>query len=72
MKRMQTVEEKTNEYGEPLDHCGDITCNSDYWDCECTTEYIHHYSVARCWRCGAEYEDSPSARENEVEEWRNR
>jgi hypothetical protein len=58
--------EETNAWGEPLDASGGIVCNLDYWDCECETDYIHHVQCERCWRCGAEKEESPSSREEEV------
>jgi hypothetical protein len=59
-----------NEFGEPLEEIGDIICNLDFWDCECQESYIHHFTVAKCLRCNAEYKDMPAAREIEVENQR--
>jgi hypothetical protein len=39
----------------------------DYWDCECTTDYIHHKSVPSCDKCGCDKEDQPDSRVSEVD-----
>ena len=67
---MQIYDEETNEYGEPLEQVGGIICNLEYWDCECANDFIHHITVARCYRCGADYDESPPSRENEIAELR--
>ena len=38
----------------------------EYWDCECEDNYIHHKRQAGCDICGAEREEQPPARSNEV------
>lgn len=39
----------------------------EYWDCECTTDYIHHTSVPSCEKCGCDKEDQPDSRVSEVD-----
>ena len=44
-----------------------ITVNTDYWDCECETKYIHLKTrLSHCRRCGAVADEQPDARANEV------
>lgn len=66
-----------NKYGERIQLLGAMELNLDYWDCECENCWIHPIAQARCETCGADQEDWPSSRENEVEyhldeqrEWR--
>lgn len=37
-----------------------------FWDCECEDWYIHPMEVKACSRCGAQQEDRPNSRTNEV------
>lgn len=39
---------------------------SDFWDCECEEEYIHHSGQPCCTKCGAIREDCPDSRLSEV------
>lgn len=39
---------------------------SDFWDCECETEYIHHSGQSCCTKCGAIREECPDSRVTEV------
>ena len=39
---------------------------SDFWDCECETEYIHHSGQPCCTKCGAIREECPDSRVAEV------
>ena len=41
---------------------------SEYWDCECIEEYIHHKDEPPCLRCGMSREDSPDSHLREVKE----
>jgi len=50
-----------------LQRVGDITLNSEYWDCECEDRYIQHDSVTQCPICKAEREDRPDSRQDEIE-----
>ena len=43
-----------------------IELNSDYWDCECEDNYIHHISKTDCKDCGAISDEQPFSRQNEV------
>ena len=47
---------------------GNITLASDFWDCECEKDYIHHKSQQKCRKCGAIEEDMPDARANELQD----
>ena len=38
-----------------------------YWDCECLTDYINPQQLSDCKVCGAERDDQPQSRVNEVE-----
>lgn len=42
--------------------------SNQYWDCECSTNYIHASFVDKCYRCGAEQEDQPDSRLQEIYE----
>jgi len=44
----------------------DLNLTDKYWDCECETNYIHHYTKESCPVCGARREDQPPSRVNEV------
>jgi len=50
-----------------LQRIGDITLNSEYWDCECLDRYIQHDSVTQCPICKAEREERPDSRQDEIE-----
>ncbi|OIO15072.1 MAG: hypothetical protein AUJ54_13385 [Ignavibacteria bacterium CG1_02_37_35] len=60
-----------NDKNERLEVVGDITLNIEYWDCECTNDYIHSNIESRCDKCEAMEEDRPNSRENEVREYFN-
>lgn len=45
---------------------GDIELATDYWDCECDTNYIHPVSFIECALCGARRDDAPLARASEA------
>jgi len=50
--------EKLNEF---------ITVDTEFWDCECETKYIHHKARLReCRRCGVIADEQPDSRANEV------
>lgn len=55
-----------NIHNERIQLMGDIMLNLDYWDCECTHNFIHSISVPGCGLCGSIQDESPSSRENEV------
>lgn len=39
----------------------------NYWDCECPKgDYIHPKSVKSCSKCGAEQDEQPDSRVNEI------
>jgi hypothetical protein len=59
-----------NDLGEPIETIGGVACNLNFWDCECQANYIHPVSETKCQRCGAEYENMPPAREDEVKQHR--
>ncbi len=40
----------------------------NFWDCECETRYVHHFSIPHCPRCGALRENQPDSHEEEVAE----
>jgi hypothetical protein len=52
------------------DNSGDTSCETtmEYWDCECDEDftYINPKKNMKCPRCGAERDESPDARINEV------
>ena len=49
-----------------------VKTDDNYWDCECRIDYIHHISQKKCPLCGADEEDCPPSRVNEIEAWRER
>jgi len=49
-----------------IEQIGNITLASDYWDCACETEYIHHKSETKCSKCGQHEYDCPDSRLEEV------
>lgn len=58
----------TNKRGETIEnHENGIVLNLSYWDCECKTNYIHPLKKQSCRKCGAEQDDQPNSRANEVE-----
>lgn len=61
-----------NEYNEKLEILGDIVLNLDYWDCDCSENYIHPIKEKYCNKCSTYEEDSPNSRENEVQKLFNR
>ncbi len=44
----------------------EIKLSPDYWDCECEKHFIHPRSDERCPICGADQEDMPDSRVNEI------
>lgn len=46
--------------------CDLIGFNLEFWDCECTTNYIHHTTESKCSVCGAEQVDQPTSIGREV------
>lgn len=60
-----------NQYKERLQFNGNITLNLEFWDCECTDNYIHPITQHLCQTCGSYQVDSPSSREDEIEEFRS-
>ena len=46
-----------------------IITNPDFWDCECTKNYIHPYWDESCPICGVLAEDMPESRVDEVKEY---
>lgn len=40
--------------------------SDDYWDCECETNYIRPMTQKVCPKCGAEEEDCPASRVDEL------
>jgi len=43
-----------------------IITTDKYWDCECDSDYIHPASEKTCQLCGAEREEQPDSRLEEV------
>lgn len=60
------IEVSKNTFGEEIETIGGITLNLAYWDCNCYKNYIQPISINKCPDCGAEQEDNPSSRDNEV------
>lgn len=54
---------------------GDIESVSTHWDCACETNYIHAYAdQSVCGKCGAEQDEMPDSRAEEIIEaqmWRD-
>ncbi len=59
-----------NQYGERLQFSGNLTINLDFWDCECSDNYIHSVTQNLCHICGSYQVDSPSSREDEIQRLR--
>ena len=45
----------------------EIVLNEDYWDCECDRRYIHKKSCPECPYCGAQQEEQPDSRQEEID-----
>lgn len=45
---------------------GDIVLTEEYWDCECEHLYIHPKIDVYCKICGADRDECPDSRVNEV------
>jgi len=46
---------------------GGVITDPNYWDCECDVDYIHHISeVEPCEKCGADPDEQPNSRVNEI------
>lgn len=60
-----------NTHGETIENIGGVACNENFWDCECQRDYIHPATEASCPCCQAAFVESPPAREDEVQAWRN-
>jgi hypothetical protein len=53
----------THRYNES----GGIVTDPHYWDCECDSDFIHHISdVEPCQLCGADPDEQPNSRVNEI------
>lgn len=45
-----------------------LTTNSDYWDCDCDDEHIHHRETEDyCSYCGISAVDAPDSRQDEID-----
>lgn len=42
------------------------TLSTEYWDCECTVDYIHSKRYSECLRCNSIAEDQPDSHLREV------
>ena len=45
-----------------------IETTPHFWDCECKQDYIHPKAQATCDKCGADSDNSPDSRVEEVQE----
>jgi len=50
-----------------IEPVGDITTTPEFWDCECPDKYIRPAFLAGCLKCGAEKDEMPDSRIEEVE-----
>jgi len=49
------------------ENIGGVVTDAHYWDCECNTDYIHHMSdVEPCEKCGADPDEQPNSRSDEI------
>jgi len=49
------------------ENIGGVLTDAHYWDCECKENYIHHVSdVEPCEKCGADPDEQPNSRVNEI------
>lgn len=45
-----------------------LTTNSDYWDCDCKEDYIHHRETEdHCFVCGKDEDEAPESRQDEID-----
>lgn len=49
----------------------EIEFDPTHWDCECETRFIHPKAMKRCPFCGAERDDQPDSRMDEVKQHRS-
>ena len=49
-----------------LEKIGDIVLTDEYWDCNCEEDYIKPASMKHCEKCGADWDEGPSSRLDEV------
>lgn len=47
----------------------EIILTTDYWDCECESNFIHRKAESFCEVCKTFVEEQPDSRVNEVETW---
>lgn len=60
------IKNDLNEKGERIEVVGDICLNLEFWDCECSGNYIHPLNQNECLICKSLQKDSPNSRDNEV------
>lgn len=58
-----------NEKGERIEIVGDTCLNLEFWDCECSENYIHPVNQNECLICKSLQEDSPNSRDDEVKKY---
>ena len=58
---------ETKEYGLITELTELIETVETHWDCECKQDYIHPKAQATCDKCGADSDNSPDSRVNEVQ-----
>jgi hypothetical protein len=46
----------------------DCQTTTEYWDCDCLDDYIHHRTRDMCPHCVVYRDDQPDSRINEVKE----
>ena len=49
-----------------VEYVGNIQLTPEYWDCECSENYIHKKAKAKCVVCGSVPDEQPDSRVEEV------
>jgi uncharacterized Zn finger protein len=57
-------------FDEPVYAVGEITLNHNFWECDCRSRFAHKYLTTwRCSKCGRYADESPDARQTDVERY---
>jgi hypothetical protein len=49
-----------------IDKTSGILLSNEYWDCECSSQYIHPRRKQKCYVCGAWRENQPDSHVDEA------
>jgi hypothetical protein len=69
-KELLSIKDKTKPLERHNSDGGIFYTNPDYWDCECSHNYIHKKADKKeCTECGTHHESQPDSRQNEIDSY---